>query len=192
MTPRLREKLDRLLADRRHALRRAGEEREALEAASAREAAASEAQKIAQAAAEQTQAAATARIASVVTRCVRACGWDYDFRVEFKRLRGKTEARLQLVRGGNVIEEPTGAAGGGVVDVAALALRIACLALARPARRRLLVLDEPLKSVHGTRHRELAAELLAALAEEFETQIVLATGLEWLQEIGKVVDLSDR
>jgi DNA repair exonuclease SbcCD ATPase subunit len=146
-----------------------------------------EAQGIIQAVAQQVQQAAHDRIASVVSRCLEAVFDEpYEFRIEFERKRGRTEARLEFVRNGTAMD-PMTASGGGVVDVAAFALRISSLMLARPPLRRLVVLDEPFKFV-SEEYRENVKELLEQLAEEMGIQFLMVTHIREL-ECGKVVRL---
>jgi len=75
-----------------------------------------------------------------------------------------------------------------VVEVAAMALRLSCLLLATPKRRKLLVLDEPLKALHGDDNRERARQLIETLARELKVQIFLTSGTEWLR-CGKVIEI---
>ena len=145
----------------------------------------SEAQGIIQGVAQQVQQAAHDRIASVVSRCLEAVFEEpYEFRVKFERKRGRTEARLEFVRDG-VAMDPMTASGGGVVDVAAFALRVSCLMLARPPLRRLIVLDEPLKFL-SEEYRENVKAMMEQLAEEMGIQFVMVTHIREL-ECGKVV-----
>lgn len=147
----------------------------------------SEAQQVLQQVAAGIQQKAHEQIASVVTRCLQAIFDEpYEFRIHFERKRGRTEARLAFYRGGHEID-PMTASGGGVVDVAAFASRLACLMLARPKVRRLLVLDEPFKFL-SVEYRPRLRELLLSLAKEMGVQIVLVTHMPEL-EIGRVVDL---
>jgi len=82
------------------------------------------------------------------------------------------------------------AAGGGVVDVAAFALRLSCLMLSKPPLRRILILDEPFKYVSERRgYRERVRQLLESLAEEMGIQILMVTHIEALQT-GDIVELS--
>jgi DNA repair exonuclease SbcCD ATPase subunit len=137
--------------------------------------------------AKAVQEKAHQQISEVVTHAIRAGGWDYDFKLIFEEKRGKTEARPVFVRDGHEVS-PTGAAGGGVVDVAALALRLAAVLLSTPKKRKLLVLDEPFKAVNGKSHRRKVARLLAQLPKQLNFQFVVASGLEWLvEEGGKVI-----
>lgn len=159
----------------------------ALESAERYAAAAATAQKALQTVAATLQNQAHKQIAKVVTRCIRQCGWDYEFHIEFSRKRGKTEADMYFSRDGHRVD-PRYAAGGGVVDMAALALRLAALILSTPKRRPILVLDEPFRGVNGEEHRRRAARLIETLAREMRVQFIIATGHEWLR-IGKVYDL---
>jgi len=175
-----------LSARKRAAKETADREWLALEAADAEQAAVTEAAAVARAIAATIQATAHNQIASVVTRCLRTSGWDYDFRIQFVERRGKTEAELTFIKDGNECS-PLEASSGGAVDVAAFALRLTSLVLSRPARRRLIVLDEPFKFV-SAEYRAAVAGLLQALAAELGVQLLLVTHIKEFQ-LGKVVQL---
>lgn len=147
-----------------------------------------EAQTILQTVAAAVQTKAHEQITKIVTSSLRTVfGNAYEFKINFTRKRGKTQARMCYFKNGIEID-PVEDDSGGVLDVAAFALRLSCLLLATPRRRKLLILDEPFKHVHGDEYRERAAELLEVLAKDLKVQIIIATGLSWLQ-IGKVVRL---
>ncbi len=112
----------------------------------------------------------------------------YEFRIRFDRKRGKTEARLEFVRDGKVRDDPLNEVGGGVVDVAALALRLACLMSFKPPKRRLLVLDEPFSYIRGVGNRKRVREMLVKLAEELKVQFVLSTDIPEFR-LGKIIDI---
>ena len=183
-----RRKLDRLKASLDHARRSCLDAKEALKKARTRLNHAGQAQRIVQAVAEGVQQQAHRRIAAVVTRCLKAVFGDdaYEFRIDFSQKRGKTEAEFKLVRDGLAVD-PADAAGGGVVDVAAFALRLACLLLSVPRRRKLLVLDEPFKHLSKS-YRPAVRQLLKAMAEEMGVQMIVVTHDPMLQ-IGKVIEL---
>lgn len=128
------------------------------------------------------------RIASVVSRCLESVFDEpYEFKINFENKRGRTEASLVFVR--DELElDPTSSCGGGVVDVAAFALRLACLCLSRPPLRRLLVLDEPFRFV-SQGYRERIKSLVETLADELDVQFIIVTHLAELQ-IGKVIELT--
>jgi ABC-type phosphonate transport system ATPase subunit len=185
-----RRKIDSLLADLRHAERQAEEEQTALEAARERQRDVLAAQAVIQETAEAVQRLAHAQIANVVTRCLQAVfGEDaYTFAIKFSQKRGKTEAELLFVRDGQEID-PTEAAGGGVVDVAAFALRLACLLLIRPKRRLFVAMDEPFRFLSAD-HIPAMRELLMTLARDFSIQFLIVTHQARLKA-GKVVQIGE-
>ena len=146
-----------------------------------------QAQRIAQSVAQTIQQQAHEQIASVVSRCMEAVFDEpYEFKITFEQKRGKTEARLMFARSGTETD-PMTASGGGVVDVAAFALRLACLIMSRPLKRRLLVMDEPFRFLSRDL-RPRVKELLLTLAREMQIQFVMVTHDEILT-VGKVVEL---
>jgi DNA repair exonuclease SbcCD ATPase subunit len=175
-----------LKADYEHALRTATDEAEVLDAATQRHEDSRTAQVLLQQVAQAVQQTAHERIASVVSKCLAAVFGDeaYRFRIHFERKRGKTEARIVLERGGREVD-PMDAAGGGVVDVAAFALRVSCLVLSQPPRRRLIVADEPFRFV-SAEYRPRVAEMVETLAGELEIQFLIVTHSPEF-EIGTVV-----
>ena len=182
-------KLDRLVAEYDHAERQVADEEASLAKAIARLQACERAQRILQAVAEAVQEAAHQQIAHVVTRCLKAVFGEeegYEFQIEFVRKRGRTEANLWFVRDG--LQLGMDAVGGGVVDVAAFALRLASLALSLPRRRKLLILDEPFRFV-SQEYRPQVKALLETLAEEMGLQIVMVTHSPDLV-CGKVIEIS--
>lgn len=147
------------------------------------------AQKIVQEVAEKVQQTAHKRIADVVTRCLKAVFGEeeaYEFRINFSQKRGKTEAELVFVRDGMEVD-PYDGSGGGVIDVAAFALRLACLMLSLPKRRKLLVLDEPFRFL-SVDYRPQVRALLELLAKDMGIQILMVTHAPDLV-CGKVIEL---
>lgn len=127
------------------------------------------------------------KIASVVSRCLRSVFDDpYDFEVIFENKRGRTEAQLRFSRRGFTVD-PMSACGGGVVDVAAFALRLACLCIMRPRKRMVVVLDEPFRFLSAG-YRSRARALIEVLAEELGVQFIMVTHIEELQT-GAVVEI---
>ena len=149
--------------------------------------AADEAQQIIQVVAATIQEEAHDRIAGVVSRCLATVFEEpYEFRIGFERARGRTEANLTFVRDGMTVN-PIDASGGGVVDVAAFALRLSCLMLSRPACRRVVVLDEPFKFVSADRRGAVRA-MLEQLTADLGVQFVMVTHIEELK-CGHVVEV---
>jgi DNA repair exonuclease SbcCD ATPase subunit len=126
-------------------------------------------------------------VAGVVSRCLEAVFDEpYEFKMEFVERRGRTEVDLKFVREGKEVD-PVTASGGGVVDVASFALRLAALLLSGPKARRILVLDEPFKFLSRT-YRPKIRQLLSDLASELSIQIIMVTHIEELQT-GTIVEV---
>lgn len=137
--------------------------------------------------AQTVQQQAHDQIAAVVSSCLEAVFDEpYTFKIHFDRKRGKTEARLVFVRDGHELT-PTSGAGGGVVDVASFALRLACLMLTQPPRRRFICLDEPFKHLDDA-HSARVGQLLVKLAADMGVQFFMVTHSPSLK-VGKVIQL---
>ena len=187
-TQEFRKSIDPLIAEYRYVCRNIKEEKRALAEVEEEVSTSEEAQIVIQHVAEEVQKSAHSQIASVVSKCLQTVFGDdaYEFKIDFQRKRGKTEARLLFVRDGLELD-PIDSAGGGVVDVAAFALRIACLLLSRPRKRRLVVADEPFKHL-SKEYRPAVRQMLLALAEEMGVQfIIVSHSPEFV--CGKVVEI---
>ena len=133
------------------------------------------------------QETAHSKIAYVVSRCLRAIFDEpYDFKIEFELKYGRTQATLLFVRDG-IEMDPLTASGGGVVDVAAFALRLACLILSKPPLRKLIVLDEPFKHL-SVDYSKRVSQLLTELSTEMGIQFIMVTHNRLL-ECGKVIEI---
>lgn len=143
----------------------------------------------AQSVAQAIQEQAHARIAEVVTTCLHTVfGEDsYEFRIKFVQKRGRTEAQLVFLRDGNEIDNPIEEDSGGVVQIAAFALRLSCLMLSRPRPRRLLILDEPFPHV-SAQYRPAVRQMMKQLADDFDMQFLIVTH-EPQYMMGKVISL---
>ena len=121
---------------------------------------------------ESLQAAARDRIGGVVSKCLSAVfgAAAYSFRLTFE---GKGRVGFEFVRDGQSYSADD-QIGGGVLDVAAFALRVVAVCAARPKPAQVLVLDEPFRFV-SEGHRPAVAALLQTVAAEFGVQIVMVT-----------------
>ncbi len=146
------------------------------------------AQEILQLVAQAVQQKAHDRISSVVTSCLVSVFGDeaYGFKIVFERKRGRTEAVLRFAKRGLEVD-PMTAAGGGVVDVAAFALRVSCLMLHRPRLSKVVVLDEPFRFV-SAEYQENVGRMLEELASDLDLQVIMVTHNEELS-IGKIISL---
>lgn len=189
----VRKNVNRYLADYRLAERQEIEEKRFLRDAKHKVSTALKAQEVLQLVAQAVQKNAHDQIAEVVTRCLVAVfGKMYKFTIEFSRKRGKTEAEPLFWKKQRKIWhplKPLDAAGGGCVEIAALALRMSDIVLSDPKCEPVLVLDEPFRCVNGEEYRKRTAELIMTLSVEMGIQIIMATDNDWLK-IGKVVNLN--
>ena len=147
-----------------------------------------EAHRIIQSVSQAIQQEIHHKIASVVSRCLEAVFGEeaYQFDIRFEQKHGKTPAVLLLKRNGMEIN-PMQAAGGGVVDLVSMALRLVALILQRPPLRRILVLDEPAKHI-SREYRPAFRQLLETLADEMGVQIIMVTHSSEYAT-GKVIEL---
>jgi DNA repair exonuclease SbcCD ATPase subunit len=97
----------------------------------------------------------------------------YELKVEFVQRRNKTECDLYFERNGERID-PLTASGGGAVDVAAFALRIASWSMLRPHTRNVIILDEPLRFL-SVDLQERASIMIKEISEKLGIQFILVT-----------------
>jgi len=188
-----RRKVDRLLVQRKVAVETVKRESVLLFEAVEKVLAVEEAQSIAQQIAQTLQQQVHQKISRIVTQSLQAVFDDpYEFKIIFDRKRGKTEARMVFVRDGVELDDPMNEVGGGVIDVASLALRLASVLLSRPPHRRLIILDEPFKNVRGKEFRKRVRGMMLALCESMGFQFVLNVDHHAFPEftLGKIVELS--
>lgn len=146
-----------------------------------------DAQEILQHLAQAVQQQAHERIAEVVSSCLSAVfDHPYQFRIVFERKRGRTEAQLRFQRG-DLDVDPLTASGGGMVDVAAFALRVACLMLHRPRLSKVIILDEPFRFV-SSQYQEAVRTMLEELVKDLGLQIIMVTHNDNLAT-GKIVEV---
>ena len=140
-----------------------------------------EAQIIIQDVAQQTQAQLEYHISELVTLAMSAVFEDpYELKVEFVLRRNRTECDLWFVRDGNFVN-PMLASGGGAVDVAAFALRVALWSLARPRTNNILLLDEPAKFVSSNLRTNVGA-MLKEISKLLNLQIIMVSHAQELIE----------
>jgi len=191
---RYRRRLDKLLVERKMVQESVKKESTALEESKNRLRNLEETRDAVQALAERIQQNMHNSIAGVVSRCLSAIFDDpYEFKIRFEKKRNKTEAKLIFVKDGEEYDDPLNEVGGGVIDVAAFALRVASVLLSRPAKRRLLVLDEPFRNIRGKENRSRTKQMVEAMANDLGFQFVLNVDIDSYPEfgLGKVVEIGE-
>jgi DNA repair exonuclease SbcCD ATPase subunit len=139
-----------------------------------------EARAIFQKAAQDTQAKLEEHIGNLVTKALGVVFEDpYEFKLEFVQKRGKTEADLWFVRHDQKCN-PVDASGGGAVDIASFALRIAYWSLTKKTRP-IFLLDEPFKHLSADL-QGLASDMLTMLAKQLKVQIIMVSHIKPLIE----------
>lgn len=109
---------------------------------------------------------------------------NHYFKIEFSEKSNRVEADFYVCTSYEGIEirtKPEDARGGGVVDVVALALRIALLQTYRPKLEGPLILDEPGKHISEEYIFKLA-KFLKSITETFDRQIIMVTHNSYLIE----------
>ena len=97
----------------------------------------------------------------------------YSLVAEFVQRRNKTECDLYFERDGNRMD-PLSASGGGAVDVAAFALRVASWSMQRPKSRSTMILDEPLRFLSAD-HQEKASVMIKEISKKLGIQFIIIT-----------------
>jgi DNA repair exonuclease SbcCD ATPase subunit len=147
-----------------------------------------EAQIIIQTVSQGTQNQITEYISDLVSSALEAV-FDNPYRLslEFVQKRGKTEAVLKFLRDGCEID-PIDASGGGVINIAALSLRIGLWSLLKETRN-VILCDEPAHFLHDSEAQGRFAELLSSLSKELNLQIIMVTGEK---ESAEILSRADR
>lgn len=129
---------------------------------------------ITQTVASATQSKIEFHISNLVSMALAAVFPDpYEFKLKYELRRGKTEADLIFIKRGNDTDDILNSGGGGVADIASLALRISAWSLKK--NRPTLLLDEPTKFLHSPIYQAKASLLLKELSEKIGLQIIMIT-----------------
>jgi DNA repair exonuclease SbcCD ATPase subunit len=138
-----------------------------------------EAQKILQIVAKQTQDQIIFHISDIITLALNSIFDEpYQFKLDFVEKRGKTEAEIYFLKDDKKID-PMTESGGGVVDVASIALRIALWSLSN--RSNTIILDEPGKFI-SKNYINRVSEMLKMLSEKLKIQLIVVTHIPELKE----------
>jgi len=134
--------------------------------------------------AKDTQQNLKFHIEDIVQLAIDSCfPGEYNFQVNFEIKRGQTEASLVFMKNGIPVD-PVDASGGGVVDLAAFALRIAVWSLGKTER--IIILDEPVRFLSRNLHHS-AGEILKKLSEKLELQIIMVTHNQEMEDVSDKV-----
>ena len=99
----------------------------------------------------------------------------YKLKINFQEKRGRTEVELLFARR-DLEFPPLGSAGGGTIDVASLALRIAYWAMRQDRKiRPLLLLDEPFSQLKGEDANRRALAIVKEISQQLGLQIIMVS-----------------
>jgi hypothetical protein len=101
----------------------------------------------------------------------------YELVVDFVPRRNRTECDLKFTRAnwkGDVID-PIDNSGGGPIDVAAFALRVASLTMQRPRKRMTLILDEPGKMIKGEKANRRFLSMIQEVSRRLKLQVIMVS-----------------
>jgi len=119
----------------------------------------------------------------IVTSALQAVFPDpYSLSVKFVERRGKTECDLGFERD-DVVIDPISASGGGAIDVAGFALRVAAWSMHHPKSQHVLVLDEPFRYL-STDLQQKAGDMLREISSRLNIQMIIVTHEEELISCG--------
>jgi ABC-type glutathione transport system ATPase component len=122
--------------------------------------------------AQETQGQIKVHMEDIVTTALSSVFDDpYTFEMDFVLRRNKTECDLLFSRNGKTVS-PMDASGGGAVDVASFALRLALWSL--DSVDNVIVFDEPFRFV-SKEFQPAIASLLKKLSEQLGLQIIMVT-----------------
>lgn len=151
-----------------------------------------EAQAVIQIVSKRTQEELEYHISELVSLALNAVFPDpYELKLKFEVRRGKTEADLLFSRGGEIMD-PLTASGGGPVDVASFALRVALWSLRRPRTRAVLVLDEPFRFLSRDLQPK-ASLMLSEISKRLGLQIIMIShSPDLIESADKVFEVTMR
>lgn len=149
------------------------------------------ARSIVQIVAEQTQKKLEYHISNLVSMALASVFPEpYIFQLRFVQKRNKTEAELIFSKNGNETNDILNSGGGGVADIASIALRISLWGIKKT--RPTLILDESLKFLHSPEYQEKASQMLKEVSEKLGLQIIIVSDqqniLEYADKVIKIVN----
>ncbi len=121
-----------------------------------------------------TQSQLSDNISEITTLALNAVMKNpYELKLDFVERRNIIECDLYFERNGNQIKPFEG--GGGIVDITAFALRVACWVMEKPKLANVLLLDEPFKLLKGEIENRKALEMVKQITEKLGIQIIMVS-----------------
>lgn len=122
----------------------------------------------------ETQQALQFHISDIATLALESIfNEPYKLKLDLVERRNKTECDILFERNGELFN-PLDASGGGPVDVAAFALRIASWSMAVKRTRNTIILDEPMRFL-SAEYQENASEMIKEISKKLGIQFIIIT-----------------
>src|SRR3990167_6312271 len=139
--------------------------------------------------ASKTQKQIEYHISNLVTMALASVFPDpWEFKLRFVQRRNKTEADLIFIKRGNEVDDILENGGGGVADVASMALRFALWSIKKS--RATMILDESTKFLHNISYQEKTSDLLKEVSEKLRIQIIMVSDQKAiLKAADKVIEI---
>lgn len=144
---------------------------------------------IAQQVATDLQKDLECQISNIVTMALASVSFDYEFKVSFVEKRNQTECEMVFVRDGNECD-PMDSSGGGAIDIASIALRMAIWSIKKT--RAIQILDEPAKFLSRDM-QEKCSELIKMLSAELGIQMIIVSHIpEMITAADRIINVENK
>ena len=145
---------------------------------------------VVQTVAESTQKQIEWHISNLVTSALAAVFPDpYTCTLKFVQRRNQTEADLIFTKDGNETDDLLSTAGGGAVDIASFALRVALWSIKKT--RSVIILDEPFRFL-SVNLQAKASEMIKEISEKLGIQIIMVSHLpEIIKAADRVINVTN-
>lgn len=104
---------------------------------------------------------------------------DYQFIIDFNIKRNRPEAKISLKIHGEEVD-PKDSVGGGLMDIVSFVLRVVLWSIENPRSTNTIILDEPLKFLHGK--IENAMQMIKDLSKKLNIQFIIVSQIPDMAE----------
>jgi len=111
----------------------------------------------------------------------------YELKVKFVERRNKTECDITFNRDGKEFDPSSNLTGGGVVDIAAFALRCISWLIDTPRTRNVFILDEPFPRLRGDSNQRNTGEMLQEMHKQLKPnpQVIMVSDVAFSVDVDR-------
>ncbi len=113
----------------------------------------------------------------------------YKFKAIFEKKREKTEVNFLFEDKNGELIDPMDDSGGGVIDIASFALRLALYAIMPNRPDDIFILDEPFKHLRGVINQERTSEMVKMISQKLGIQIIIVCDVNFAVRADKVFEV---